>query len=52
LKYDPVETLAAGPEIIPRLPPGFQVMFLAFILQGLSFLPHPFLRGLLYAYGI
>jgi hypothetical protein len=32
LKNDPVETLAAGLEIIPRLPPGFRVIFLAFIL--------------------
>jgi hypothetical protein len=27
-------------------------MFIAFILWGLSFPPHPFLRGLLYVYGI
>jgi hypothetical protein len=52
LKNDPVETLAAGPEIIPRPPTGFRVLFLAFILQGLSFPPLPFLRGLLFAYGI
>jgi hypothetical protein len=52
LKNDPAETLAAGPEIIPRPPAGFQVLFLAFILRGISFPPHPFLRGLLFAYGI
>jgi hypothetical protein len=52
LKHDPAEALAADPEIIPRPPPGFRVMFLAFILQGLSFSPHPFFCGLLYAYGI
>jgi hypothetical protein len=52
LKNDPAETLAAGPEIIPRPPPGFRVIFLAFILWGLSLPPHPFLRGLLFAYGI
>jgi hypothetical protein len=52
LKHDPAETLAAGLEIIPRPSPGFRVMFLAFILCGLLFPPHPFLRGLLYAYGI
>jgi hypothetical protein len=52
LKNDPAETLAAGPEIIPWPPPGFWVIFLAFILRGLSLPPHPFLRGLLFAYGI
>jgi hypothetical protein len=52
LRHDPAEALAAGPEIIPRPPPGFRVMFIAFILRGLSFPPHPFLRGLIYVYGI
>jgi hypothetical protein len=52
LKNDPVETLAAGLEIIPRPPAGFRVLFLAFLLRGLSLPPHPFLRGLLFAYGI
>jgi hypothetical protein len=52
LKNTPVESLAAGPEIIPRPPPGFRVIFIAFLLRGLSLPPHPFLRGLLFAYGI
>jgi hypothetical protein len=52
LKNDPAECLIAGPEIIPRPPPGFRVIFLAFILRGLSLPPHPFLRDLLFAYGI
>jgi hypothetical protein len=52
LKNDPAECLIAGPEIIPRPPPGFRVIFLAIILRGLSLPPHPFLRGLLFAYGI
>jgi hypothetical protein len=52
LKNTPGESLAAGPEIIPRPPPGFRVIFIAFLLRGLSFPPHPFLRGLLFAYGI
>jgi hypothetical protein len=47
-----VESLAAGPEIIPRPSPGFRVIFIAFLQQGLSLPPHPFLRGLLFAYGI
>jgi hypothetical protein len=52
LKNDPAETLTAGPEIIPRPPPGFRVIFLAFLLWGFLLPPHPFLRGLLFAYGI
>jgi hypothetical protein len=52
LKNTPADSLAAGPEIVPRPPAGFRVIFIAFLLQGLSFPPHPFLRGLLFAYGI
>jgi hypothetical protein len=52
LKNDPAEILIAGPEIIPQPPTGFRVIFLAFLLRGLSFPLHPFLRGLLFAYGI
>jgi hypothetical protein len=52
LKNVPAESLAAGPEIIPRPPPGFRVIFIAFLLRGLSLPPHPFLRGHLFAYGI
>jgi hypothetical protein len=52
LKDDPMEVHIAGPEIIPRPPAGFWVLFLAFLLRGFSFPPHPFLRGLLFAYGI
>jgi hypothetical protein len=32
LKNDPAEVLIAGPEIIPRPPTGFRVLFLAFLL--------------------
>jgi hypothetical protein len=52
LKNTPAESLAAGPVIIPRPPPGFRVLFIAFLLRGLSLPPHPFLCGLLFAYGI
>jgi hypothetical protein len=51
-KNAPVESLAAGPEIVPRPPPGFRIIFLAFLPRGLSLPPHPFLCGLLFAYGI
>jgi hypothetical protein len=33
-------------------PSGFRVMFLAFILRGLSFPAHEFLYGLLFVYGV
>jgi hypothetical protein len=52
LKNTPAESLAAGPEIIPWPPRRFRVIFIAFLLRGLSLPPHPFLRGLLFAYGI
>jgi hypothetical protein len=52
LKNTPAESLAASPEIIPQPPPGFRVIFIAFLLRGLSLPPHPFLRGLPFAYGI
>jgi hypothetical protein len=32
LKNDPAESLIAGPEITPRPPPGFRLIFLAFML--------------------
>jgi hypothetical protein len=52
LKNDPAEVLIAGPEIILRPPAGFRVLFFAFLLRGFSFPPHPFLRRLLFTYGI
>jgi hypothetical protein len=39
-------------ERIPKSPSGYQVMFLAFLLRGLSFPAHEFLRGLLFVYGV
>jgi hypothetical protein len=39
-------------ERIPKPPSGFRVMFLAFLLHGLSFPAHKFLRGLLFMYGV
>jgi hypothetical protein len=41
LKNMPAESLVAGPEIIPRPPPGFRVLFIAFLLRGLSLPPQP-----------
>jgi hypothetical protein len=37
---------------IPKLPSGYRVMFLAFLLRGLSLLAHKFLHGLLFVYGV
>jgi hypothetical protein len=39
-------------ERIPKPKSGFRVMFLAFLLRGLSLPAHEFLRGLLYVYGV
>jgi hypothetical protein len=39
-------------EWIPKAKSGFRVMFLAFLLCGLSLPAHEFLRGLLYVYGV
>jgi hypothetical protein len=41
-----------GTERIPKPPNGYQVMFLAFLLCGLSLPAHEFLRGLLFVYGV
>jgi hypothetical protein len=41
-----------GTERIPKLPSGYRVMFLAFLLRGLSLPAHEFLRGLLFVYGV
>jgi hypothetical protein len=39
-------------ERIPKPPSGYGVMFLAFLLRGLSLPAHEFLRGLLFVYGV
>jgi hypothetical protein len=39
-------------ERIPKPPSGFRVMFLSFLLRGLSFPAHEFLRGLLLEYSV
>jgi hypothetical protein len=37
-------------EVVPAPPAGYRVMFLAFLLHGLSLPAHEFLRGLLFVY--
>jgi hypothetical protein len=39
-------------ERIPEPPSGYRVMFLAFLLHGLSLPAHKFLHGLLFFYGV
>jgi hypothetical protein len=39
-------------ERIPKPPSGYRVMFLIFLLRGLSLPAHEFLRGLLFVYGV
>jgi hypothetical protein len=39
-------------ERIPKPPSDYRVMFLAFLLRGLSLPAHEFLRGLLFVYGV
>jgi hypothetical protein len=39
-------------EAIPASPAGYRVMFLAFLLRGLSLPAHEFLCGLLFVYGM
>jgi hypothetical protein len=39
-------------ERIPKPPSGYRVMFLAFLLHGLSLPAHEFLRGLFFVYGV
>jgi hypothetical protein len=41
-----------GDERVPKPPNGYRVMFLAFLLRGLSLPAHEFLRGLLFVYGV
>jgi hypothetical protein len=39
-------------ERIPKPPSGFRVIFLSFLLRGLSFPAHEFLHGLLFVYAV
>jgi hypothetical protein len=44
--------VSPGTERIPKPPSGYRVMFLAFLLRGLSLPAHEFFRGLLFVYGM
>jgi hypothetical protein len=47
-----MEIIFPGNKVIPRPQDGFQVMFLSFLLRGLSLPAHEFLCGLLFVYGV
>jgi hypothetical protein len=47
-----VPVIFPGNECVPSSPKGYQVMFLAFLLHGLSLPAHEFLCGLLFVYGV
>jgi hypothetical protein len=49
---DDDQVIFPSTERIPKPPSGFRVMFLAFLLHGLSLPAHEFLRGLLFVYGV
>jgi hypothetical protein len=49
---DDDQVIFPSTEHIPKPPSGFRVMFLAFLLRGLSFPAHKFLRGPLFMYGV
>jgi hypothetical protein len=49
---DSDQVIFPSTEPIPKPQSGYRVMFLAFLLRGLSFPAHEFLRGLLFVYGV
>jgi hypothetical protein len=49
---DDDQVIFSSTERIPKPLSGFRVMFLAFLLCGLSFPAHEFLHGLLFVYGV
>jgi hypothetical protein len=49
---DDDQVIFPSTERIPKPMSDFRVMFLAFLLRGLSFPAHEFLRGLLFVYGV
>jgi hypothetical protein len=46
------EVIFLRDEAVPTPPAGYRVMFLAFLLRGLSLPAHEFLCGLLFMYGV
>jgi hypothetical protein len=46
------QVIFSSTERITKPPSGYRVMFLAFLLRGLSLPAHKFLHGLLFVYGV
>jgi hypothetical protein len=51
IKCSSDQVIFPSTERVPKPPSGYRVMFLTFLLCGLSFPTHEFLRGLLFVYG-
>jgi hypothetical protein len=49
---EPAAVVFPGDERFAKSPVGYRVIFLAFLLRGLSLPTHEFLRGLLFVYGM
>jgi hypothetical protein len=47
-----IEIIFPNIKVIPAPPPGFRVMFLAFLLHSFSLHAHEFLCGLLFVYSV
>ena len=50
--WEEMKTRAPGKDVIPSPCDGERVCFVDFLPRGFGFPLHPFLRGLLYVYGI
>ena len=44
--------LPAKGQVIPTPKPGERVVFISYLLRGLGFALHPFVRGLMFYYGL
>jgi hypothetical protein len=47
-----MEIVFPSTKVIPAPPPGFRVMFPAFLLRGFSLPAHEFLHGILFVHGV
>ena len=52
IPQDEGEVKIPGADSRPNPPPGFHIMFAAFLYHGLSLPAHEFLRGILFTYGV
>ena len=52
LSADVAHRIPAKKQVIPTLEPGERVVFIPHFLRGLGFPLHPFVRGLMFYYGL